>query len=235
VVRRRHKLDNGLQMSGDGFLHRYFLNNGHKRLHKWVHYFDIYERHFERFRGKKPVMLEIGVMGGGSLAMWKEYFGGGCKVVGLDINPECKQHAAEDIDVFIGSQDDPAVISAILEKYPHIDIVLDDGSHLSRHMIRTFELLYSRISPLGVYLVEDTHANYWPDWEGGLRKSDTFMEFSKAKVDELNAVHTQGALAPTALTVSTDAIAFYDSIVVFEKRPQGFRQAPITAGMNIIR
>jgi len=34
----------------DGFLHKYFLTNAHKRLHKWVHYFDIYERQFERFR-----------------------------------------------------------------------------------------------------------------------------------------------------------------------------------------
>ena len=51
------------------FLHRYFLNNSHKRLHKWIHYFDIYETHFARFRGKAPVMVEIGVMGGGSLKM----------------------------------------------------------------------------------------------------------------------------------------------------------------------
>ena len=63
----------------DGFLHKYFLTNAHKRLHKWVHYFDIYERQFERFRGKSPSMIEIGVQGGGSLAMWKEYFGPGSR------------------------------------------------------------------------------------------------------------------------------------------------------------
>jgi len=34
----------------DGFLHKYFLNNGYKQLHEWGHYFDIYERHFERFQ-----------------------------------------------------------------------------------------------------------------------------------------------------------------------------------------
>ena len=58
-------------MARDGYLHKYYLNNACKRLHKWFHYFDIYERHFERFRGKNPTMLEIGVFGGGSLAMWK--------------------------------------------------------------------------------------------------------------------------------------------------------------------
>lgn len=51
------------------YLHKYFLNNGHKRLPNCVHYFDIDERHLERFRGKLLVMLEIGFMGGGSLAM----------------------------------------------------------------------------------------------------------------------------------------------------------------------
>ena len=77
------------------FLHRYFLNNSHKRLHKWIHYFDIYETHFARFRGKAPVMVEIGVMGGGSLKMWKEYFGEGSRIVGVDINPDCKVHEGE--------------------------------------------------------------------------------------------------------------------------------------------
>ena len=58
----------------DGFLHRYFLNNGDKKIHKWIHYFDAYERHLGRFRNKSPVMLEIGVFGGGSLKMWKDYW-----------------------------------------------------------------------------------------------------------------------------------------------------------------
>ena len=122
------------------FLHRYFLNNSHKRLHKWIHYFDIYETHFARFRGKAPVVVEIGVMGGGSLKMWKEYFGEGSRIVGVDINPDCKVHEGEGIEVFIGSQDDPALIDAIFAKYPHVDLVLDDGSHMMRHMIATFEL-----------------------------------------------------------------------------------------------
>ena len=217
-------------MSGD--LHRYFLNNGHKRLYKWVHYFDIYERHFSRFRDTAPVMLEIGVFGGGSLAMWKDYFGPGTKVIGIDINPDCKQHEDEDIEIFIGSQDDPEVIDAIFEKYPQIDLVLDDGSHIMRHMIASFELLYDRVNPNGVYMVEDTHTSYWEDkYDGGLRRPGTFMEFVKDKLDEINAVHTRGELPVSQFTKSTDCIAVYDSIVAFERRPQGKRQAPITGPM----
>lgn len=134
----------------DGFLHRYFLNNPGKRLHKWMHYFDVYERHFERFRGKSPVVLEIGVMGGGSLEMWREYFGSGSRIIGIDLNPACKQHEGENIEIFIGSQDDPRLIQSVLAKYPVVDIVIDDGSHLSQHQIASLDLLYHRVSRHGV-------------------------------------------------------------------------------------
>jgi limonene-1,2-epoxide hydrolase len=72
---------------GGGDLHKYFLNNNNRRIHKWFHYFDIYEKHFSRFRNLKPVILEIGVMGGGSLEMWRDYFGEGAQIIGLDIDP----------------------------------------------------------------------------------------------------------------------------------------------------
>ena len=216
----------------NSFLHRYFLNNPHKRLHKWLHYFDIYETHFARFRGKSPVIVEIGVMGGGSLEMWKEYFGSGSRVIGIDINPACKAHESEGIEVFIGSQDDPTLIDAIFAKYPHVDIVLDDGSHIMHHMIDTFNLMYDRLQPKGVYMVEDTHTCYWHEFGGGLHQEGSFMEFAKQKLDEINAAHSRGALPVNNFTRSTASVTCYDSVVVFERRPQGHRQAPTTHAMN---
>ena len=36
-------------------LEDYFRNNKRRRIHKWMHYFEIYHRHFERFRaGRSP-------------------------------------------------------------------------------------------------------------------------------------------------------------------------------------
>jgi phosphoribosylcarboxyaminoimidazole (NCAIR) mutase len=176
-------------------------------------------------------MLEIGVMGGGSLAMWKDYFGKGARIVGLDLNPECKRHESSDIEIFIGSQSDQDTLQDIKTKYPEIDIVLDDGSHRSPDMIASFHHLYDHVQPRGVYMVEDTHANYWPDWGGGVKAPGTFMEFAKDKLDEINAVHTRSAIPVSRFTMSTDFIAVYDSIVVFEKRPQGVRRAHVTIGM----
>ncbi len=222
---------------GDGFLHRYFLNNGGKRLHKWVHYFDIYERHLERFRGTDVVMIEIGVMGGGSLAMWREYLGDKAQIVGVDINPACKKHEAPGIEIYIGSQDDPTLLASIMAKYSRIDVVLDDGSHINRHMIKTFETLYPAVHERGVYLVEDTHTCYWEDYGGGLRREGSFIEFVKDKIDELNAFHSRGrdVLVPTDFTKATSSISIYDSVVVCEKRPQGTRIAPITGDSRFLK
>ena len=207
-----------------GYLHRYFLNNGENRLHKWLHYFDIYERHFARFRDRPIKMLEIGVHGGGSLRMWRDYFAPGSTIVGIDINPECKQHEGRDIDVHIGSQNDPDFLLEVADKYGEFDILLDDGSHVNEHVITTFDTLYGRVASDGVYLVEDMHTSYWPKWGGGLRKAGTFIEHAKNRIDDLNAVHVRKGLEVGDFTRSTDSITFYDSIVVFEKRPQGARQ-----------
>jgi hypothetical protein len=215
----------------DGFLHKYFLNNSDKRLHKWIHYFDIYERHFARFRNKAPVMIEIGVFGGGSLAMWKEFFGSESRIIGIDINPLCKAYESDGIEIFIGSQDDPALIDQIFQKYPQVDIVLDDGSHIMNHMISSFELMYDRLHKNGVYVVEDTHTCYWPEYQGGAGRPGSFIEFTKNKLDEINAVHSRGQIPISSFTKTTDYIACYDSVVVFERRPQGSRQAPITQPM----
>ena len=219
------------QNETDGFLHRYFLNNSHKRLHKWYHYFDIYTRHLHRFRDSSPVLLEIGVMGGGSLQMWRDYLGPDSTVIGLDINPDCLQNQSEGIEVFIGSQDDPAVIGAILNKHPRLDVVIDDGSHLMPHMRASFDMLYDRLHPNGTYIVEDTHTCYWPEYGGGLGEPQSFMEFTKAKLDELNAVHSRGAVPVSLFTRSTQAIVIYDSVVVFERRPQGVRKSDVTRPM----
>jgi hypothetical protein len=215
-------------MESDGFLHRYFLNNSGKRLHKWFHYFDIYERHFQRFRGAAPIVLEIGVRGGGSLEMWRAYFGESSRVVGIDIEPECKAHEGEGIEVFIGSQDDPQVIDRVLASYPRFDIVIDDGSHMMQHMIASFQMLYPKLTGEGVYLVEDTHVCYDAKYGGGLKRAGSFIEMVKDKLDEINAPNSKGGLPVSEFARSTDSICCYNGVIVFERKPQGRRQAVIT-------
>ena len=80
-------------------LEKYFNENTGNMIHKWIHYFDIYEQHLSRFRGSDVCIVEFGVSHGGSLQMWKSYFGDKCKIFGIDINPHCKKLKEDQIDI----------------------------------------------------------------------------------------------------------------------------------------
>src|SRR5687767_10929859 len=101
-------------------LEKYFRQNNKRLIHKWGHYFDVYDRHFARFRGKEITILEIGVSQGGSLQMWKNYFGDKAKIYGIDINPHCKELEEENIKIFIGSQSDRKFLRKIKKEIPPI-------------------------------------------------------------------------------------------------------------------
>jgi len=191
-------------------------------LQKWKHYFEIYERHFSRFVGTDVRIVEIGVFKGGSLQMWKEYFGPDAKIFGIDINPECKNLEEEQIEVFIGDQEDRNFLKSLREKIPRIDILIDDGGHTMKQQITTFEELFPYIDKNGIYLCEDIHTSYWQGYYGGGYKKDgTFIEYSKNFIDYINAWHSEqtNELAVTEFTRSVHSLHYYDSILVIEKRP----------------
>jgi hypothetical protein len=199
-------------------LAEYFFNNPGRLVKKWHHYFDIYHRHFEAFRGCSPVVLEIGVLQGGSLEMWKHYFGPGALIVGVDIDPRCLSFQDASTTILIGDQGDRRFLAEVRERVPRLDIVIDDGGHTMTQQITTFEELYPHLQPHGVYLCEDVHTSYYPKYGGGLRKDGTFLEYTKALIDRLHAWHPIG-LEVDAFTRTTNALHFYDSVVVVEKRP----------------
>jgi hypothetical protein len=194
-----------------------FLTNQKRTIHKWIHYFPIYEDHFERYINRPMVFLEIGVGQGGSLQLWKRHFGPLAQIVGIDINETCKEFEEDQIAVRIGDQADFRFLDSVLAEFGPPDVVLDDGSHMMSHVRASFGHLYPRISPTGIYMVEDLHTAYWPEFEGGLHRNGSFIERCKGLIDELNADHIRGALAPTAFTGSTLSMHFYDSVVVFER------------------
>jgi len=194
-----------------------FLNHDKRIIHKWKHYFPIYERHFKEFVYKPVTFIEIGCGLGGSLQMWKSYFGPHARIIGIDINPECRKFEEDQVEVFIGQQQDHQLLQGVLDKVGIPDIVLDDGSHKMSHITETFQFLYPQMLKNGVYMVEDLHTAYWDEYEGGLRKPSTFIELCKNLIDEMNADHTRGALPQTEFTRTTAGIHFYDSIVVFER------------------
>lgn len=203
-------------------LAEYFSANTGRLIHKWHHYFEIYHRHFAAFRGRSPVVMEIGVQHGGSLQMWRHYFGEGATIVGIDVDPRCEQFADQGTTIIIGDQADRGFLASLRGRYPRIDILIDDGGHTMAQQIATFEELYLHVHPEGIYLCEDNHTSYQPGWGGGLRKPGTFIEAAKSLVDRLHAWYYTPAGQPVdAIAQSAFALHFYDSILVIEKRPIG--------------
>jgi hypothetical protein len=199
-------------------LETYFKNNTGRLIHKWHHYFEIYDKHFSGFRGKEIVLLEIGLFQGGSLQMWKNYFGPKVKIYGIDIDPRCKSFEEEGVSIFIGSQSDRNFLRDIIKIIPKIDIVIDDGGHSMKQQIVSFEELFPHVKQDGVYLCEDCHTSYWWEWGGGYKRKGTFIEYTKNLIDYINAYHSKTSrLKVNDFTLNVKSLHYYDSIVVVEK------------------
>jgi hypothetical protein len=201
-------------------MHRAFYENTGTVVHKWRGYLQIYDRHFSRFRNSRVRILEIGVSRGGSLQMWRDYFGGEAVIFGIDVDRKCAQYDGVAGQVRIGSQDDPAFLESVVSEMGGVDIIIDDGSHIGRHQRVSFEVLFPLLDNNGIYLREDTHAAYWPgQYEGGYRRKTTFIEFAKRIIDDIHAeFHRHKTTFKHANRIG--GIHFYNSIIVFEKAPQ---------------
>jgi hypothetical protein len=198
-------------------LYHDFLNNNGKLMHKWIHYFPVYEKHFSKFVNQSLIFWEIGVSKGGSLQMWRKYFGPFAKIIGIDIDPKCKSHEDNQIHICIGDQSDTIFLQSVIDKHGVPDVVLDDGSHQMKHIRETFDFLYPKVSKNGVYMVEDLHTAYMGSFGGGLKREGTFIEHCKDLIDSLNSRHHVHSSGGGQFANSTYSMSFYDSIVAFEK------------------
>jgi 23S rRNA U2552 (ribose-2'-O)-methylase RlmE/FtsJ len=129
---------------------------------KWRHYLEIYDRHLSRFRGQPVTLVEVGVAGGGSMSLWRDYLGPESRIYGVDVDPACKRFQADGIEIVIGDQGDPAFWATFRNRLPAFDIVIDDGGHLPHQQVVTLESLLPHIVSGGVYMCEDIHGPFQP-------------------------------------------------------------------------
>jgi len=132
------------------------LKHGTDKSSKYHDYCKAYEQLFQPLKSKPITLLEIGVYKGESLRMWKEFFSYGM-IVGVDIDPECKQYEDSRIIIEIADQQ-------TYKTWHKPDIIIDDGSHNPDHFIKTFRNLWPSLNPGGHYCIEDlsvcNHCNY---------------------------------------------------------------------------
>lgn len=204
---------------------------------KWGDHFytEHYERHFGAHRNQRVKVLEIGVggfespaLGGESLRMWKHFFPRGL-VYGLDVFDKSPIDEPR-VQTIRGDQSNPAFLATMAAEVGPFDIVIDDGSHLSAHVITSFETLFPLLNPGGIYVIEDLQTSYWPGWNGrrtDLDDPDTSVGFLKTLVDGL---HYQDRLdfdrEPSVLERNVAAIHLYHNLAFVEKGLNAERTAP---------
>lgn len=195
-------------------------------ISRWTHYFEAYDFHFEQFQNDPVNLLEIGVMGGGSLWMWKKYFEKSW-IVGLDYNVECVKWAGEGVKVCIGDQADIVRLRQIHYEDGPFDIIIDDGSHKMLDQQLTFNTLFPLMNDGGVYVIEDLHTSFWPPWlEDGvertllrlLRHAEGLQGWAK-RSHEARELVEDGSAGYFEQNISS--MHFYDSICFIYKNGHG--------------
>lgn len=192
----------------------------------WHSYTPHYRNHLKKFKYRRINLLEIGAggydditAGGESLRMWKRYFPFG-KIYSIDIYD--KSFLEENrIKIFKGSQMDDAFMHEVIKTLPHLDIIIDDGSHINDHVIHTFKLLFPILKDGGVYVIEDVQTSYWEDYGGDssdLKNPNTIMNFFKSLTDSLNYNELiRPGYLPSYFDKNIISMHFYHNLIFIHK------------------
>jgi hypothetical protein len=199
------------------------------RTDKWgAHwYLQHYQTHFETWRTRRFNLIEIGVgglqgevgAGGKSLRTWKAYFPN-ANIFGIDIYDK-REFEEERIKIFQGDQCDERFLRDVVDQVGGVDIVIDDGSHINEHVIRTFEILFPLLRNPGIYAIEDTQTSYWPDFGGSsqdIADRRTIMGYFTSLVHSLNHEEIlRESYSPTDFDRHIVAMHFYHNLIIIRK------------------
>ncbi len=165
-----------------------FLEHKDNASDKWENYLDIYQIYLEPIIGKNASILEIGVQNGGNLQILKKYLHN-AKIYGIDINEDIRKEVLDkEIKTFCFDATKKNLISQNLKDLT-FDVIIDDASHISQDVIQTFEFMFSKVNPGGLYIIEDMHTSYWKEFNGGYKVASSQIEYFKNLVDLLNTYH----------------------------------------------
>ena len=192
------------------FMNSKYLSSKHES------YFETYDKYFSQFVGKEITFVEIGIFGGGSLFMWREFFGEQARIIGIDLDENAKKWRDHGFEIFIGDQSCPSFWLDFFEEVGEVDIILDDGGHTYEQQIVTALSSMKNINDGGLFVVEDTHTSFMKEF--GFPSKYTFVEWAKSKITDLNSRFPGTNLNQTFFGKNVDSIHFHESIVVFSMK-----------------
>jgi len=191
-----------------------FYSHTDKASAKMDHYFPVFERYLAKYIGKEFTLLEIGIGSGGSLQIWKKYFGDKVRVCGIDKNSDTI-YSEPQIETYLGSQSDTDFLISTMKQIGPVDVIIDDASHVQDDIYNTFITLFPLLNDGGVYIIEDLHSSYWQEYDGGLDKPNNFVTRVSGQVHSVNKKWVRVPFGPIVDGITS--MSFYDSMFVAEK------------------
>ena len=181
-------------------------------------FIEIYEKYFSHLKDKKINILEIGVDKGDSLRLWREYFIN-ANICGIDLHKS--DFTIDNTEILIGDQSDYSFLQTVVSKYKNFDIIVDDGSHQSKHIISSFKFLFPYLSKNGIYVIEDLQTSYIPRYGGSrfnLNKRKSSMNFLKSLTDSINYEHNDKPFFKKSIyDGKIKSVHFYQNISIIRK------------------
>jgi hypothetical protein len=178
-------------------------------------YFQAYEEMFNKYVGKKITFVEVGILQGGSLFMWREYFGKNARIIGIDLHPNAKELEKHGFEIYIGSQSDKNFWRNFYSKVGKIDILLDDGGHVNDQQIITLSESVDNINDNGMIVIEDMHTSYLKKF--GNPSKYSFVNYSKYLIDVINSRFPETKIKKNNnFRNKIYSLSFYESIVAIK-------------------
>lgn len=136
---------------------------------------DFYSKEFSKYSNKEDfALLEIGVLSGESLNLWRDYFKG--EIVGIDVFARISYNSVKNnihkniklhvVDSY--NMDDKFGFNAVKSRKDFFniynkkgfDIIIDDGHHAGISQVATFNNFKHLINPGGLYIIEDIKSEF---------------------------------------------------------------------------
>ena len=152
---------------------------------------EFYNDYFMNYTQKSINILEIGISGGNSLLMLKEFFPK-ATIYAIDINMDSVNlNLGDSIYKYVCDQTDYMRMQQLFS-HMKFDIIIDDGSHITSHQQKSLGYLFPLLNTNGIYICEDLHTSYVQSY---IDTSSTTLEllekYKKTKILECDIISSE--------------------------------------------
>jgi 23S rRNA U2552 (ribose-2'-O)-methylase RlmE/FtsJ len=181
---------------------------------KYDSYFPAYEALLQKYVDREVTIVEVGIFNGGSLFMWRKFFGPKARIIGIDLNPDAREWEKHGFEIYIGDQSSEKFWDDLFQKIGRVDVLIDDGGHTNRQQIVTSHYAIQNINDGGLLIVEDVHTNYFREFGNPSRYS--FVNFAHRIVDGVNSRAYSLRRTYEKYSSRVYSVSFFESMVAFQ-------------------